>query len=111
MGNSGIKFLLKDVIVDEEEKSMFLQQGWNFNEETDVYSIFSVIGDSRIEKYSIAAGEGLSNAARESDGAQLTSKLLQETKKMCGADGDYPYVELKMIYTKRIMNIVRFCNN
>ena len=110
MSDSGVNFSVKDVIVNEKEKSMFLQQGWNFNENTDIYSIFGVIGDYRIIKYSKAIGEGLSSAAAESDGAKLTTKLMQETKDSCGAD-NYPYVELKLLYTNRIMNIVRYCYN
>jgi hypothetical protein len=108
MSDSGINMNVRDIIIDEDEKAIFLRQGWNLNEITSIYTIFSVIGDYRMDRYSRAVGEGLVQSSQESDGARLTAQLMQETKNSCGV-ADFPYIELKMIYTQWIIKIVQFC--
>ncbi|MGB4295230.1 MAG: hypothetical protein WBJ16_06335 [Smithellaceae bacterium] len=110
MSDSGVNMNVRDVIVNDEEKSIFLGQGWHLNETTSIYTIFSVIGDLRMDKYSRAIAEGLAHATQDSDGSRMTALLMQETKKNCGADG-FPYIELKLIYTNRIGKIVQICSN
>jgi len=110
MSDSGVNMNVRDVIVNEEEKSIFLSQGWHLNETTSIYTIFSVIGDFRMEKYSRAIAEGLLQATQDSDGSRMTASLMQETKKSCGTDG-FPYIELKLIYTNCIVKIVQICSN
>ena len=109
MRDSGVNFNVRDIIVDEEEKGIFLRQGWLLNETTSIYTIFDVIGDHRMERYSRAIVEGLVQSIQESNGGmRMTAKLMQETKKSCGKE-DFPYLELKMIYTNCIVKIVQLC--
>jgi hypothetical protein len=110
MSDAGVHLNIKDIVVDDNEKAIFMRGGWNLNETTDIYTVFDVIGDYRMDKYSRAVGEGFFESVEESDGMRLTAKLMQETKKSCGEDG-FPYVELKLIYTDCITNIIQACSN
>lgn len=110
MSDSRVNLNVKDIVVDENEKAIFLRDGWNLNETTSIYTIFNVIGDYRMDKYSRAVGEGIVEALEQSDGMRLTAKLMQETKKSCGKD-NFPYVELKLIYTNCITKIVQACSS
>lgn len=108
MSDSGVNMNVCNIIVNEDEKNIFRNQGWNLNETTSIYTIFSVIGDFRMDKYSRAIAEGLVQATQDSDGSRMTATLMQEAKKSCGAEG-FPYIELKLIYTNCIVKIVQIC--
>lgn len=110
MSDSGVNLNVKDIIVDEKEKAIFLRGGWNLNEITSIYTIFDVIGDYRMNKYSRAVGEGIVESMEDSDGGRMTAKLMQESKKSCGKD-DFPYAELKLIYTAVILTIIKMCSS
>lgn len=104
-----ITFNIGDIIVDEKEKLLFLQNGWKMNETTTVYTVFSVIGDYRMDKYSKAVGSGFIDAAQNKEGSLLTAKLLQESKNSCGENG-FPCPELKLIYTNCMTKIMKEIN-
>ena len=110
MSDSGVNLNVKDIIVDENEKAIFLRGGWNLKETTSIYTVFDVIGDYTMDKYSSEVGEGIVETMEQSDGMRLTAKLMQETKRCCGEDG-FPYVELKLIYTNCITKIIQACRD
>ncbi|MFC1878119.1 hypothetical protein ACFL2E_12765 [Thermodesulfobacteriota bacterium] len=82
--NMDLHLRVNDIIVDENERDVFLRQGWAMTETTTIYTIFSVIGDHRIERYTKAIGEGLIEATQMSDGSRLTAGLMKETKRVVG---------------------------
>ncbi len=106
MSEDGVKFNIGDVIVDEYEKNMFLQDGWELSGFTTILNIFSVIGDYRTEKYSKAVCAGLIELAEKRDVAKMTAKLIQESKNSCGGLDGFPYLELKLIYDNCISAIM-----
>lgn len=109
MSDTGVTFNVKDVIVDDREKLDFIMDGWKLNEITGISTIISVIGDRQMEKYSRAVDEGIAEVKKYSDGARITSRIMQESKKRCGEEG-FPYAELKSIYNNCILNIINAVN-
>ncbi|MHB9097119.1 MAG: hypothetical protein ACYC5X_04770 [Syntrophales bacterium] len=95
---------VRDIIVAESEKELFIRDGWKMNESTTIHSIFSVIADYRMDKYSKAVGDGMMEYILSKDSARVTAELMQQSKKNCGEEG-FPYVELKLIYTGCISKI------
>jgi len=106
MSDTGVTFNVRDVIVDEREKLDFIMDGWKLNEITGMSTIISVIGNHQMGKYSRAVGDGIVEAKQYSDGARMTAKVMQESKKRCGEEG-FPYAELKLIYTNCILSIMK----
>ncbi len=49
MSDASVSMNVRDIIVNDDEKNIFRSQGWQLNETTSIYTIFSVIGDFRMK--------------------------------------------------------------